>query len=420
MKLPVNLSIARTHMLSRARQTTVAMLGVTFGIGMFILIVSFMKGMNEFFGELMLASIPDVRLYNDITTDYSTSVAADYYKGTGKSVALFHPKPKQVAVNLKNAPDILKGIHSNPAVAAVSSLLNTQVFYNYGPVQLNGLLSGVNILEEDKLFRLSDKMISGKLRDLLTTRDGILIGWGLARKLNVSVGDLVSLTVPKGTTKRFRVVGVFQFGTGAIDNVRSYANLTSVQQLLGVGRNYVTEINIKLKDNKRAPAEADLLRKNYGYNVEDWQSANASVEAGNLIRDVFAYVISITLLLVAGFGIYNMMNMTIGNKMKDIAILKAQGFDRRDIAQIFLSQTFFIGLLGSTTGLLLGFASSYALSRVPFPSDEAFILIEHFPVVFRPAHYIFAIFFGLFTTLLAGVMPAIKASKLDPVAILRG
>lgn len=420
MQLPVNLSIARTHLLSRRRQTIVAMLGVTFGIGMFVLIVSFMKGMNEYFGDLMLASIPDIRIYNDVTTDYSGSIAADYYQGSVGVVAVLHPRPKQVNVHLKNAPGILADLSGIPSVSSFSPVVSTQVFYNYGPAQINGHLAGVNILQEDELFKISGKIIAGNMRDLLTTSNGILIGWGLARKLNLNVGDLVSLTTPSGSSGRFRVIGIFQFGIGTVDNVKSYVNIASVQQLLGKGSDYITEINIKLKDKERASIEAVQLRNSYEYKVEDWQTANTSLEAGNLIRDVFAYVISITLLLVAGFGIYNIMNMTIAGKLKDIAILKAQGFDGKDILMIFLSQSLVIGMLGAITGILLGFISSYGLSKVPFPSDDSFSLITHFPVVFRKTDYFIAIVFGLVTTFLAGLMPAIKASKLDSVSILRG
>ena len=142
--------------------------------------------------------------------------------------------------------------------------------------------------------------------------------------------------------------------------------------------------------------------------------------ASNLIRDVLTYVVSITLLIVAGFGIYNIMNMTIANKMKDIAILKAQGFGRKDIVQIFLTQSLVIGTMGAITGILLGFVLSYALSRVPFPQNNSFVSLKFFPVTFNPFHYVFGIMFGILTTFVAGFMPSLKASRIDPVAILRG
>ena len=79
MILPVNLRIMKVQLVSRKRQTIVAMLGVTFGIGMFILMMSFMKGMNDFFEGIMLSVTPDVRIYNDYKTDYSSSVTRQFF-----------------------------------------------------------------------------------------------------------------------------------------------------------------------------------------------------------------------------------------------------------------------------------------------------------------------------------------------------
>ena len=196
------------------------------------------------------------------------------------------------------------------------------------------------------------------------------------------MGDLVTVTAPSGTQMRFRVVGTYKFGISSVDEYKAYVSISDMQQLLGKNRDYVTDIRIKLKDMKQARMLAPSFAKKYGYKSEDWETVNASVKAGNLIRDTFTYVISFTLLLVAGFGIYNIMNMVITSKMKDIAILKAQGFARKDIVQIFLSQSLIIGVLGAIAGLLLGFILSYALSRVPFPEDE-WIVIKYFPVLFE-------------------------------------
>ena len=161
------------------------------------------------------------------------------------------------------------------------------------------------------------------------------------------------------------------------------------------------------------------MNRKYGYKADDWKTANAAAMAGETSRNALTYVVSFTLLVVAGFGIYNIMNMTIANKMKDIAILKAQGFARKDIVTIFLSQSMIIGFIGAVTGILLGFLLSYALSRIPFPANDQ-IPCKYNPVLFKRAYYIFGIGFGLLTTFVAGFMPSLKASRVDPVVILRG
>ncbi len=420
MITPVNLKIMSVHLLSRKRQTIVAMLGVTFGIGMFILMMSFMKGMNDFFEDIMLSVTPDIRIYNDYKTDYASSVAGKFFDAKKNWIIVRHPRPKQINLNLKNAPGIIEDLKKNNDIQVVSPLVSTQILFNYGPVQLGAQLDGVNIREEDRLFGLSGKMTGGQPENLLKTNNGILLGYKLANKLNVSTGDLVTATAPSGTRLRFRVVGTFKFGIATMDEYKAYVNLTSMQQLLGKSRDYITDIRLKLRDMKDAARLAPLLARKYDYRAEDWETVNASVKAGNLIRDTFTYILSFTLLLIAGFGIYNIMNMVIIGKMKDIAILKAEGFARKDIVQIFLSQSLIIGLIGAMAGLLLGFLLSYGLSKVPWPEDEYIIIIKHFPVNFNTSYYVTGLIFGLTTTGLAGLLPALKASRIDPVAILRG
>ncbi|HRN93520.1 MAG: ABC transporter permease [Chitinophagales bacterium] len=415
----VNFKIAKTHLLAKKKQTLVAMLGVTFGIGMYILMISFMSGFNEYLSDAMLSATPDVHLYNDIKTDYSHSILSDVYDTSKYLSVVHHPKPKDIQPNIKNPLAIVNSLKSDERVLAVSPQLTTQIFYNSGPVQINGSLQGVNIIEDAKLTSLRTKIKTGKIESLLTTSNGILMGHGLSKKLNVKVGDAVNLATPKGNSMRFRVVGTFQFGVGSIDNIRSYVNLASVQQLMGKNSQFITDINIKLKNNAQSAAMAKELKNRYHYVSEDWKTANASAMVGITVRDVMTIVVSFTLLVVAGFGIYNIMNMTIQNKLKDIAILKAQGFSAQDVRQIFLLQSITIGVLGALFGMVLGYIMSYGVYSLPFPSNEM-ISITRFPVTFHWYHYVFGLVFGIITTFFAGFFPSIKAGKIDPVEILRG
>lgn len=420
MKTSVNLFIAGTQLWSRRRQSVIAMLGVVFGIAMFIFMISFMKGVNNYIQDTMLSAIPDIHIYNDIRTDYSSSVTRSKYGSDPlKMIIVHHPRPEKVRLNLKNAGAIIRDLQLYPEVAVVSPLLSTQVFFNYGSVQINGVLDGVEIMQESQLFGLRDRMITGLPEDLLTTDKGILLGQGLADKLNVVKGDIVTLATPGGIAMRFRIAGTFAFGLSTVDNIKAYAVLSGVQQLLAKDHDYITDIRMKLHNIDVARDLALRLGKKYGYKSEDWESTNPSIRTGNLIRDTLTWVVSITLLIVAGFGIYNIMNMVIASKMKDIAILKAQGFDGRDIRTIFLSQSLVIGVLGAIAGLLLGFLLSYGLSKVPFPQTE-FTYMKFFPVVFESKYYFFGAGFGVLTTFVAGVLPARKAAGVDPVAILRG
>lgn len=395
------------------------MLGVMFGIAMFVLMISFMTGVNQWVQDAMLSATPDIRLYNDLHTDFSSSVTRRFFSGNRQVwVVVDHPKPKQIQNNLRNAPGILEDIEKQPDVTVVSPLVTTQLLFNYGPVQLSVATDGVDILKEDRLFNLARKMKSGRPEDLLTIGKGIVIGYRLATKLHADIGDMVTAIAPSGAQMRFRVVGIYQFGLAPIDEGRAYITLASMQDLVGRNRDYITDIRVRLKDINQAKTLSRIWEKKYGYKADTWETVNASIEAGNKIRNTLTYVVSFTMLLVAGFGIYNIMNMVIMGKIKDIAILKAQGFGKEDIVRIFLTQSLVIGVVGAAAGLLLGFVSSYLLSRVPFPQDD-YMDIRFYPVTFETRHYLLGAAFGLLTTLAAGWTPAVKAGRLDPVSILR-
>lgn len=410
------IDIARTHLISKPRQTIIAMLGVTFGIGMFIAMVSLMTGLNNFTEELTMTSSPDIHIYHDVTESRPSVIEQVNVGGINK---VHHQKPKNETPRLRNAHQIAALIRRDPRVTGVAPSISSQVFYNYGPVQLSGNILGVDIIEEDKLFELREKMKEGRIEDLKANHDGIIMGRGLARKLNARTGDRVVITTPQGYTMTLKIVGVFQMGLGSIDNVRSYANLSTVQTILQQDHLYVTDINIKLKDLLLAKAIAPTYQSMYGYKAEDWETANATFLTGNIIRNILTYSVSITLLIVAGFGIYNILNMTIYNKMKDIAILKAMGFAGRDVKQIFMIQSLVIGFIGSLLGLAIGYGLSLLIAQAPFNGGD-FISLDHFPVNFDPKYYIIGIVFGVTTTAFAGYMPSRKASKIDPIEILRG
>lgn len=392
------------------------MLGVTFGIGMFIAMVGLMTGLNNFTEELTMTSSPDIHIYNDVTEERST--LAEQVNPGGINF-VHHQKPKRETPKLRNARQLTELIRKDPRVMGVAPTLSSQVFYNYGPVQLNGTVAGVDILEEDKLFDLRSKMKSGRLEDLQANADGIIMGTGLARKLNVKTGDRVVITTPEGYTMTLKIVGTFQMGIGLVDNIRSYANISTVQVILQQDQSYITDINIKLHDLNQAKMIAPEFQAMSGYKSEDWETANATFLTGAIIRNILTYSVSFTLLVVAGFGIYNILNMTIYNKMKDIAILKAMGFSGGDVKQIFMIQSLVIGFVGSLAGLVIGYSLSYAISKAPFDGGD-FVSLDHFPVNFDPKYYIIGVVFGVATTAVAGYMPSRKASKMDPIEILRG
>jgi lipoprotein-releasing system permease protein len=163
----------------------------------------------------------------------------------------------------------------------------------------------------------------------------------------------------------------------------------------------------------------DEIVHNNNINAVDIKTANAQFETGTSIRNIITYAVSITLLVVAGFGIYNILNMMIYEKMADIAILKATGFSGNDVKRIFIYEALLIGIVGGALGLIMGLGVSYLISISPFET-QAIPTIKTFPVNFNPLYYLIGSIFAMITTFFAGYLPARKASKIDPVEIIRG
>ena len=414
----VILSIAKTHLLTKIKQTSTAGLGVTFGIGSYITLVCFMTGLNGMLDDLILNQTPHIHIYNEVEPSKQQPIAR--YKGFDDAIQIIHSiKPKQNQKRIHNGLPIIEYLNKNGAVKGAIPQIRTQVFYLAGTIELGGNITGIDVLEESRLFNFNDYIVRGSSQDLKNNSNGILLGAGIAEKMSLNIGDRIQVSTIQGKTFPLKIVGIFQSGIADLDNIQSYTNLKTVQRILGKSGDYITDINVKLHDLQQAVPLSKSIEQQFNLTAIDINTANAQFETGTTIRNLITYAVSITLLIVAGFGIYNILNMLIYEKMNDIAILKATGFSGKDVQMIFMSQAVIIGLVGGVFGLLLGFILSSIIDQIPF-GTEALPTITTYPINHNPIFYIIGITFALVSTLLAGYLPSRKAKKIDPVRIIRG
>ena len=418
MRRKLLIDIAKSLLLARWKQTLVAAIGVTFSITMFITLLSFMSGLNDLLDGLIVNRTAHVRIYNDIKPNTNQPIqnnttlkAGHHFIGSLKS-----DNNRQA---IYNGSAIMQSLHKDPRVLGLTPRLTAQVFFNDGSIDINGTVFGIQATEESKLFHFEEYITSGNAADLDKISNSIILGNGLAEKLLVNIGDGVQVTTSKGERFQLKVVGIFQSGIKDFDNVQSYAAMNTVQKLLNVPSNYITSIQVKLKDIQQAPSTAKEYERLYQTDAEDIQTANAQFETGSSIRTLISYSVGITLLIVAGFGIYNILNMMIFEKMDSIAILKATGFSGSDVKKIFIYIAVSIGIFGGLVGLLFGFGLSATIDQIPF-NTASLPTVKTYPINYNPRFYIIGMVFSFITTYFAGWFPARKASKIDPVVIIRG
>lgn len=418
MKLKLITSVSQSLLLARWKQTLVAAIGVTFSITMFITLLSFMTGLNDLLDGLVLNRTPHVRLYNEIQpSEHQPIDLSTEHKGYYNFIRSI--KPKNERLEIANSGAIMAALKKDERVLGIAPKITAQVFYNVGAVDLTGVINGIDVVAENKLFFFDDYVTEGNFIDLKNIPNSIILGKGAAEKMLANIGDVIQVTTAKGERLQLKVVGYFQSGLQDLDKVQSYCSIATTQKLLGESNSYITDIQIKLKDILMAPAVAKEFQDLFETDAIDIQTANSQFETGSSIRTLISYAVGITLLIVAGFGIYNILNMMIYEKMDSIAILKATGFSGSDVNRIFITIALSIGVFGGAVGLVFGFGLSSIIDQVPF-NTAALPTVKTYPINYNPRFYIIGGLFSIITTYFAGYFPSRKASKIDPVIIIRG
>jgi len=404
--------------MARWRQTLVAAIGVTFSITMFIALLSFMAGLNDLLDGLMLNRTPHVRLYNELKAAENQPIDVfSKYKNQYNFIGSI--KPSNQLLQIHNSAAIIQALKKDKRVLGVAPKIIAQVFYNVGTINLTGIINGIEVEEEDKLFAFQTNVVEGNYLDLKIISNSIILGKGAADNMLVNIGDRIQVTTTKGDQVQLKVVGFFQSGISEIDKIQSYTSIATAQKLLGESNNYITDIQVKLTDVLQAPQVAKEYSKLFELEAIDIQTANSQFETGSFVRTLISYSVGVVLLIVAGFGIYNILNMMIFEKMDTIAILKATGFSGKDVKRIFIAIALSIGIFGGLLGLLFGFGLSGVIDQIPFKT-ASLPTIKTYPINYNPVFYIIGGVFSIVTTYFAGFFPARKASKVDPVDIIRG
>ena len=198
MKHKHNISseISISYIVTNKKLTAIATLGVVIGIAIFVHL-----GLLSLF-----KSVPHIRLFKD------DEISKPLFQGQAKESENIIINPKIVPDNnvLVNPAALIKLLQSQKNVTQVTPQTNVNVFYNNGKSQISGVASGVNIAEANKMYNIKSYVVEGNAEDLNSVQNGILLGVGIANKMNVKTGDNISITSSKNVHKIMKVVGLFR------------------------------------------------------------------------------------------------------------------------------------------------------------------------------------------------------------------
>lgn len=408
------LDIAMTHMRGRIRQTAISVAGVATGVGFSIGMASLMQGSQDDFIARVIDNTPHIVVKDEYRDPPRQPAMQAFEDG---AIALKGLKPKEELRGIRNPLPRVASLDAMPGVAA-APVLRGQVVVRYGGKDLAVALVGIDPRRERRVSNIESDMIEGALNDLYTAANGVIVGAGLAAKLGALVGDTLAVSSPAGVRLRMKIVGLFRTGVVSLDNGEAYALLKKVQ-ILQDRPNVINEIRLKVDDVNRAAALARRIENRLGYRTESWDEANQGILEVFKIRNAIMYATVGAILVVAGFGIFNIVSTITYEKVRDIAILKSLGFTEGDIQRIFLFEGILIGVVGTAAGWALGFALCKLLGTVEIELAQMTELTG-LPIIYSPWHYAIAGACAMGSAAVAGYLPARKASRLNPVDIIRG
>lgn len=407
--------VARVYLLERRRQTIVSLLGVAVGVGFSIAMAALLEGSNRDFIAKIIDYAPHVLVQDEFRDPPRQPVEREY--AVAGAVEIEGLKPRDEPRGIRRARMILEAVTRMPGLDVAPSLRG-QVILGYGSKEVSSSIVGIEPERERRVSKVEADMVAGTFDDLYTASNGLIVGQGLLRKLGAGLGDTVTATSPAGVVLNMKIVGVFRTGVTALDEAETYALLKKVQ-VLEDRPNVINRLRVRLDDVDAARAVAARIESRFGYRTESWQEANEGILSVFVIRNTIMYTTVAAILLVASFGIFNVVSTVTLEKTRDIAILKSLGFTEPDIRRMFLIQGAVLGSSGALIGCLLGYGLSRALGAVPIEVD-ALVAMERLPIHYTPVHYLVAGSVAVAAASVAAWLPARRAARLNPVDIIRG
>jgi len=392
--VPLPLFLALAHVRKRVLQSTLTIVGVAVGVAVLILALSLTNGFIDELLESTLRATPHVTL--------ST------YPADGR-LAQDNPVEARIAAH----PDVIAvaPFLSVDALIARRADARLGITGRQGFTQLLGIEPGL----EARVLALEEL---DELGTQLSQQDTLLLGGTLALSLGVLPGDPVLVQDIDGNRATFTVAGDFRVGNELIDGVASYASLATVQRYLGA-EGEISGYHVRVRDPSDAESVGLALGRENGLRAVAWSSLFGGLVSQLALQKAVISVVVFLIVLVAAMGIANILILTVSEKTTEIAVLRAMGASERQILGTFTLEGLFLGGGGTLLGILLGMGAAAYFRAQPFPLPGDLYFITQLPVTVLPWDIAWVAAVSILTSAAAGWLPARRAARLLPSAILR-
>ena len=341
-----------------------------------------------------------------------------------------HEKLMPMHLDIPDYENVMSVIESTPGVAQVSPRITFPMAIYRDDTNYKAAGVGIDMQRELQFMNLDEIVTAGTLPEAQNRE--ILVGYGLAKKMDVSVGDtitVISKTRGRGTNAfTFTVTGLVRTPVEGLNNTLILAPLSQVQRFLKM-KGGVTEILLKLEPGTDSVAKAEELNAQLaGAGFSDigatsWRHIKSSYSFVEL-ADMFYQFIALFLFLLGSTVIVNTTMMVVYERIREIGTISALGMYSREVVGLFFLEAFFISLLGSLAGIGIGIGVTLPMSIYGLDLSTVFkgISLEMSPVLYPVLRFqdgVIVLIYSVSIASLASIIPSFRASRVDPVDALR-
>lgn len=406
-----NLRIAYRFLTAKKRAMLMSLSCTILGVGLFIVTQATTSGFEKFFIETLLGTDGAMRI-EDRIQDTMRSVGA-----VGSDFQIQQKEGVKYIDGVEDPRRIMEAVRQFANVRGVSQVLRGNIQVSSALRAADAQVYGIELENHLQVSNLERHIAVGSLDKFRESPSGALVGRVIADQLQLAVNDWFVINA-RGRSQRYRVAAIYQTGVREIDKTRVYISLGEARSLLKKPTG-ASLIQISLFKPERARADAARMAEVLQHSATPWQKREEPwLETFRALRISSGITVTV-FTLIASLAMFNTLAMIVLEKTKEIAILRSMGYERRDITQIFLWQAGIVLAFGACFGALFGAAATYAVSRVPLSLTGIF-KTERFQVFSEPSHYVQAIVTALVMVMIASLIPARRAARLEPGDIVRG
>ncbi|MGC4073205.1 MAG: ABC transporter permease [Nibricoccus sp.] len=413
-----NLQIALRFLLAKKRSMAMSLAGIAFGVGFIVLTQAVTSGFRDFFVRTILGTDGAIRVEDKFqATTVNIPVEGNGAEAKGPVAAITVESERRYQEGIAEPRLLRESLGRFPEITGMSEVVRGSVLIQSATREDNAQVIGIEVDDHTAVSNLAEQIVLGELGAFRDSPSGILVGSALAERLRISPGNSVLLTYA-GQSTRYKVAAIYETGVREIDRVRIFLHLSEARTLLK--RPYgASFLQLALKDASRAPEIARQIELVASHRATSWQQREKVWLDVFLFFRIAAAIMVSTIIIVSGLGMFNTLAMIVMEKTKDIAILRSMGFTRGDIASVFMLQGLLVLLMGVASGWALGVASTYVVSSVPI-SVRGIFSTDHVVVAWSFEHYLAAAAAATVVVFVASWLPARRAARLEPAAIIRG